>query len=69
MDSDSIDSGQDTPCHVGGDPEPDLLLELERGSHGGFHPGGGASTQVSVQSRGTYQVHLLLEEDLPDLVQ
>jgi phosphate transport system substrate-binding protein len=38
MDGDSIDSGQDTHCHVGGDPEPNLLLELERGSHGDLVP-------------------------------
>ncbi len=68
MDGDSIDSEQDTHRHVGGDPEPNLLLELERGSHGGLHasscggshPGrsgfsmaNGASTQASV---GTCQV-------------
>jgi hypothetical protein len=35
MDGDSTDSGHN--CNVGGDPEPDLLseLELEWGSHGG----------------------------------
>ncbi len=69
MDGDSIDSECNTHCHAGGDPEPDLLLELEWGSHGGSRascrgescPGGsgfsmanGASAQMSVQSRGTY---------------
>ncbi len=48
MDSDSIDSEQDTHRHVGGDPEPDLLSELERGSHGGSPPVGGASAQVTI---------------------
>ncbi len=56
MDGDSIDSGQDSHRLVGGDPEPDLLSELEQGSHGGSLPGGGASAQASIQSRGTFQV-------------
>jgi hypothetical protein len=56
MDGDFIDSGQDTCCHVSGDPELDLLLELEWGNHGGSCPGGGASAQASIQSRGTYRV-------------
>jgi hypothetical protein len=71
MDGDSIDSGRNIHHHVGDDPEPNFLSELEWGSHGGLHagshgrscPGGsrfsmpnGASAQVSVQSRGTYQV-------------
>ncbi len=56
MDYDSIDSGQDGCRLVGGDPEPDLLLELEQGSHGGSQPGGGASAHASVQSRGSFWV-------------
>ncbi len=56
MDGDSIDSGQDSCCLVGGDPELYLLSELEQGSHGGSRPGGGASAQASVQSRGTFWV-------------
>jgi hypothetical protein len=56
MDGYSIDSGQDCRCLVGDNPEPDLLSELERGSHGGSHPGGGASTQGSVQSKGPFPV-------------
>jgi hypothetical protein len=54
MDGDSIDSGQDSHRLVSGDPEPDLLSELERGSHWGSCPGGGESAQASVQSRGTF---------------
>ncbi len=56
MDGDSIDSGQDSCRLVGNDPEPDILLELEWRSHGGSGPSGGASTQASVQSRGTFWV-------------
>jgi hypothetical protein len=71
MDGDSTDSGCNTHRHVSGDPDPDLLSELERGGHGGlrasshgescacgsgFSMANGASAQVSVQSRGTYQV-------------
>jgi hypothetical protein len=56
MDGDSIDSGQDSRRFVGGDPELNLLLELEWGSHGGSCPGGGLSAQASIQSRGTFQV-------------
>jgi len=56
MDGNSIDSEQDSHHLVGGDQEPDLLLQLERGSHGGSHPGGGASAQGSIQSRGPFQV-------------
>ncbi len=56
MGSDSVDSGQDSRRLVGGDPEPDLFLELERRSHGDSCPGGGVSAQASVQSRGTFQV-------------
>jgi hypothetical protein len=61
MDCDSIDSGQD--CHrlVGGDPEPDLLSELQQGSHGGSHPGERASAQVSIQSRGTFCLPSIVE--------
>jgi hypothetical protein len=54
MDGDSIDSGQDSRRLVGNDPEPNILLELERRSHGGSRPSGGASTQASIQSRGTF---------------
>ncbi len=54
MDGDSIDSGRHSRRLVGGDPEPDLLSELEWGSHGGSHPGVGASAQASIQSRGTF---------------
>ncbi len=64
MDSDYIDSGQDSCRPVGGDPEPDLS-ELEQGSHGGSCPGGGASAQ----GRGTFWVLSIIEEDPPDLVQ
>ncbi len=56
MDGDSIDSGQDSRRLVGNDPEPNILLELERRSHGGSRPSGGASTQASIQSRGTFWV-------------
>jgi hypothetical protein len=56
MDGDSIDSGQDSCRLVHGDPGPNLLLELEWGSHGGSHPGGGAFAQASAQSRGTFRV-------------
>ncbi len=71
MDGDSTDSGCNTHCHVSGDPDPNLLSEVERRSHGGSHAGShggsrasgsgfsmvnGASVQLSVQSRGTYWV-------------
>ena len=71
MDGDSTDSGHNTHCHVGGDPDPNFLLELEWGSHGGSRAGSrggscaggsgfsmanGESAQVSLQSRGTYRV-------------
>ncbi len=84
MGGDSTDSGCDTHRHVGGDPDPDLLSELERGSHGGSRAGScggsraggsgftmanGASAQVSVQSRGTYLVPSIIGGGSADLVQ
>jgi hypothetical protein len=84
MDGESIDLGCDTHRHVGGDPEPNLLLELKWGSHGGSRagsregsrPGGSgfsmankASAQVSIQSRGTYRVPSIFKENPPNLVQ
>jgi hypothetical protein len=39
MAGDSIDSGHDARHYVGGDPDPDLLSELEWVSHGGLHAG------------------------------
>jgi hypothetical protein len=56
MDGDSIDSGLDSRHLVNDNLEPDLLSELERESHGGSRPGGGASAQGSVQSRGPFRV-------------
>ncbi len=60
MDGDSIDSGQDSHRLVGSNPDPDLLLELEWGSHGGSCPGGGASAEGSVQSRGTFRASSII---------
>ena len=68
MDGDSLDSERDARRQGGGDPDPDILSELEQGglrfgsqrgsraNGSGFSMANGASAQVSVQSKGTYQV-------------
>ena len=66
MDGDSLDSERDARRQGGGDPDPDILSELEQGglrfgsqrgsraNGSGFSMANGASAQVSVQSKGTY---------------
>ena len=68
MNNESLDSEpeRDARHRGGGDPDPDILSELEQGglrfgicggsrtSGSGFSMANGASAQVSVQSKGTY---------------
>jgi hypothetical protein len=69
MDSDSIDSGRDSRRLVGGDPEPGLSRSWNGEVMGDLIPVEEHPLRRLPRAGVLFKCRLLLEENLPDLVQ